>query len=128
MSDDLVKRPRDKVEASRIYDDDEELLDETANRIENLNYQIRIIQGAAAYAHKSYEQHLAVYRQKLDEKPPVWHDDIQSLQERDAIMTDRIEKLEVALRWIVEQERQTAHPTVCVIVKTARKALEGEDD
>jgi hypothetical protein len=40
----------------------------------------------------------------------------------------RIEKLEAALRWIVEQERQTAHPTVCAIVKTARKALEGKDD
>jgi hypothetical protein len=40
----------------------------------------------------------------------------------------RIEKLEVALRWIVGQERQTAHPTVCAIVKTARKALEGKDD
>jgi hypothetical protein len=40
----------------------------------------------------------------------------------------RIEKLEAALRWIVEQERQTAHPTVCAIVKTARKALEAEDD
>lgn len=38
---------------------------------------------------------------------------------------DRIEKLEAALRWIIEQERQTAHPTVCAIVKTARKALEG---
>lgn len=41
---------------------------------------------------------------------------------------DRIEKLETALRWIVEQERQTAHPTVCAIVKTARKALEGKDE
>jgi hypothetical protein len=41
---------------------------------------------------------------------------------------DRIEKLESALRWIIEQERQTAHPTVCAIVKTARKALEAEDD
>jgi len=36
MSDDLVKRLRDKVEASRIYDDDEELLDEAADRIEKL--------------------------------------------------------------------------------------------
>jgi hypothetical protein len=36
---------------------------------------------------------------------------------------DRIEKLEAALRWIVEQERQTAHPTVCAIIKTALKAL-----
>jgi hypothetical protein len=41
---------------------------------------------------------------------------------------DRIEKLEEALRWIVEQERQTAHPTVCAIVKTARKALEGNPE
>jgi hypothetical protein len=41
---------------------------------------------------------------------------------------DCIENLEAALRWIIEQERQTAHPTVCAIVKTARKALEGKDD
>ena len=31
-----MKRLRDKVEASRIYDDDEELLDEAADRIEKL--------------------------------------------------------------------------------------------
>ena len=37
---------------------------------------------------------------------------------------NRIEKLEAALRWIIEQERQTAHPTVCAIVKTARKTLD----
>ena len=46
MTDDLVKRLRDKVEASRIYDDDEELLDEAADRIENLtksNTNLRII-------------------------------------------------------------------------------------
>ena len=36
MSDDLVERLRGKVEASRIYDDDEELLDEAADRIEKL--------------------------------------------------------------------------------------------
>jgi hypothetical protein len=42
------------------------------------------------------------------------------------IRDDRIEKLEAALRWIVEQERQTAHPTVCAIVKIARKALNAE--
>ena len=40
------------------------------------------------------------------------------------IRDGRIEKLEAALRWIVEQEKQTAHPTVCAIVRTARKALE----
>ena len=39
---------------------------------------------------------------------------------------DRIEKLEEALRWIIEQERQTAHSTVCAIVKTARKALDAK--
>jgi hypothetical protein len=37
-----------------------------------------------------------------------------------------IEKLEAALRWIVEQEKQTAHPTVCAIVKIARNALNAE--
>jgi len=36
----------------------------------------------------------------------------------------KIARLEAALRWIVEQEKQTAHPTVCAIVETARKALE----
>tara|TARA_R110000822_G_scaffold143954_7_gene282510 strand:+ start:5345 stop:5620 length:276 start_codon:yes stop_codon:yes gene_type:complete len=36
MTDDLVKRLLDKIEASRIYDDDEELLDEAADRIEKL--------------------------------------------------------------------------------------------
>ena len=41
MSDDLVKRLRDKVEASRIYDDDEELLDEAADRIEKLEAALR---------------------------------------------------------------------------------------
>ena len=41
---------------------------------------------------------------------------------------DRIERLQAALRWIIEQEKQTAHPTVCAIVKAARKALEGKDD
>ena len=41
---------------------------------------------------------------------------------------DRIEKLEAALRWIVEQRKQTAHPTVCAIVEISRKALEGEND
>ena len=43
MSDDLVKRLRDKVEASRIYDDDEELLDEAADRIEKLEAALREI-------------------------------------------------------------------------------------
>jgi hypothetical protein len=42
------------------------------------------------------------------------------------IRDDRIEKLEAALRWIIEQERQTAHPTVCAIVENARKALNAE--
>jgi hypothetical protein len=43
-------------------------------------------------------------------------------------MRNRIEKLEAALQWISEQEEQTAHPTVCAIIKTARKALEGKDE
>ena len=41
---------------------------------------------------------------------------------------DRIEKLEAALREIVEQEPKTAHPVVCHIIAIARKALEGKDD
>ncbi len=41
MTDDLVKRLRDKVEASRIYDDDEEILDEAAHHIETLEYVMK---------------------------------------------------------------------------------------
>ena len=37
---DLVRRLRDKVEASRIYDDDEELLDEAADRIQKLEAEL----------------------------------------------------------------------------------------
>jgi hypothetical protein len=44
MTDDLVKRLRDKVAASRIYDDDEELLDEAADRIEQLEAALREIE------------------------------------------------------------------------------------
>ena len=53
MTDDLVKRLRDKVAASKIYDmawtsfDDEELLDEAADRIEKLEAALREI--AAGY-------------------------------------------------------------------------------
>ena len=96
-----------------------------ADHIEDLQFQIKVIQGAAALAQKSYEHHLAVYRKALDEKPPVWHDDIQSLQERDAIMTDRIETLEAALRDL------STDWDCCAVSKNmkliARKALEGED-
>ena len=47
---------------------------------------------------------------------------VTAIQVRDT----RIEKLEAALRWIVEQEKQTAHPTVCAIVENARKTLNAE--
>ena len=47
MSDDLVKRLRDKVEASKIYDDDEELLDEAADRIEKLEAALRSVIAVA---------------------------------------------------------------------------------
>jgi len=43
VTDDLVKRLRDTVEASRIYDDDEELLDAAADRIEKLEAALREI-------------------------------------------------------------------------------------
>jgi len=72
---DLVKRLRDLNAHMNTF-----ILDEAADRIEELNSQIRIIQSASKHAIKAYEQHLAVYRQKLEEKPPIWHDDIQSLQ------------------------------------------------
>lgn len=117
MTDDLVKRLR----AGYCSNND---TDEAADRIEDLEGQIRLVQSAARYATKSYEHHLAVYRKALDEKPPVWHDDIQSLQERDAIMTDRIEKLEAALREI-ENAYPPGYNHWAIII--ARKALEGKD-
>ena len=80
------------TENSRV----QKLLNEQNAEIDRLNFQIQFIRGAAAHAQKSYEQHLAVYRQKLEERPPTWHDDIQSLQERDSIMTNRIEQLEAS--------------------------------
>ena len=43
MTDDLMKRLRDKVEASKIYDDDEELLDEAADRITQLENALKEI-------------------------------------------------------------------------------------
>ena len=46
MTDNLVKRLRDMVEASKIYDDDEELLDEAADRIEKLEAALRWICGS----------------------------------------------------------------------------------
>ena len=107
--------------ASRV----QKLLNEQNAEIDRLNFQIQVIQGAAAHAQKSYAQHLAVYRQKLEEKPPIWHDDIQSLQERDAIMTDRIEKLEAALRYYAKEHENPFGGDDSLI---ARKALEGKDD
>ena len=44
MTYDLVKRLRDKVAVSKIYDDDEELLDEAADRIEELEAALRKIE------------------------------------------------------------------------------------
>ena len=58
MSDDLVKRLRDKVEASRIYDDDEELLDEAADRIEKLEAALREI-AAPDWDGESYPDEIA---------------------------------------------------------------------
>ena len=46
---------------------------------------------------------------------------------RIAKYADRIKELEAALREIVEQERQTAHPVVVHIIAIAREALEGKD-
>ena len=120
MSDDLVERLNNL--AAVEGEPTASALKEAADHIETLGGQIRIIQSAAKYALKSYKEHLAVYRQKLDEKPPIWHDDIQSLQERDAIMTDRIEKLEAALRKIAAHYRYNEE-----MARIARKALEGKD-
>ena len=41
MTDDIVARLREKVEASKIYDDDEELLDEAADEIAELRAVLR---------------------------------------------------------------------------------------
>lgn len=79
MTDDLVKRLRDKVAASRIYDDDEELLDEAADRIEAQDkhnkeleaalHEIAVThisdQPAAAYGDReywAYQQHAELRR------------------------------------------------------------------
>jgi len=56
MSDDLVKRLRDKVEASRIYDDDEELLDEAADRIEKLETALRRLIDYGMVSHQDLER------------------------------------------------------------------------
>jgi hypothetical protein len=71
--------------------------------------------------------------------PAEYWDEIQSLQERDALMTDRIEKLEAALREIAEGYATewslntfTTMLDVAQIlsekIHIARKALEGKDD
>jgi hypothetical protein len=127
MSDDLVRRLNDL--AAVEGEPTASALKEAADRIENLNYQIRVIQNAAKYATKVYAQQIAVYRQKLEEKPPIWHDDIQSLQERDAIMTDRIEKLEAALRLCAcDCDVDCSKNAPSCESWIARKALEGKDD
>jgi len=131
MNDDLVERLRYQADEARrnypeVFRVSEEIAYEAADCIEGLQGQIRVIQSAAKYALKSYKEHLAVYRQKLDEKPPVWHDDVQSLQERDAIMTNRIEKLETALRVALPVLKATAPDDLAVIV--VRQALEGKND
>ena len=58
-----------------------------------------------------------------------WYSDGQRDAWRRALKpaADRIEKLEAALREIIEQERQTAHPVVVHMIAVARKALEGKD-
>jgi len=43
-------------------------------------------------------------------------------------LAEYVDELEAALREIVEQERQTAHPVVVHIIAIARKALEEKDE
>ena len=127
MTDDLVKELRFW---NGGYKSDEKMK-RAAELIEALEGQIRIIQSASKHAMKSYQEHLAVYRQKLEEKPPIWYDDIQSLRERDSIMTDRIEKLEAALREIramhykdgIDDLEERDDRTYCIVCD----ALEGKD-
>ena len=126
MTDDLVKELRWYNSSS----DASKKMHRAADCIEDLQAQIRIIQSAAKHATKAYKEHLAIYRQKLEEKPPVWHDDIQSLQERDAIMTDRIEKLEAALQWYAEHCQKGGDEIEGPFGdygQRASKALEGKD-
>ena len=44
MTDDILTRLRNKVEASKIYDDDEELLDEASDEIERLRKRIAVME------------------------------------------------------------------------------------
>ena len=118
MADDLIETLREEALYGNTHSG------QILELIEGLQGQIRVIQSAAKYATKAYEQQIAVLRQKLEEKPPVWHDDIQSLQERDAIMTDRIEKLEAALREIDEWAEEQCYVG---LRKLIRIALEGKD-
>jgi DNA-binding ferritin-like protein len=106
MTDDLVKRLRNKVEASRIYDDDEELLDEAADRIEKLEVEL-----VRTFKHMMDDTNL------FDEA------------------SDRIEKLEAVLkddaRWLATYhqwcEMNGCAPSSSDLI-AARKELEGKDD
>ena len=98
---DLAHRLRESAKAT-FYDPLKSELNEAASHIEKLEEEVGVLIAASI---------------RLSSRIDLDSDHY----------ADRIEKLEVALRWIVEQERQTAHPTVCAIVKTARKALEGKD-
>jgi hypothetical protein len=106
---DLVKRLRDKVEASRIYDDDEELLDEAADCIEKLEDTIEVMQ-----------HQLKELQWSFDCKDDLHKQDYERMKK----YLDRIEKLEAALREIAAPDWDgESYPD-----EIARKALEGKDD
>jgi hypothetical protein len=119
MSDDLVKRLRDLS-----YNQGHDLPDIAAARIEKLEAEVeRLVKSRNKWG-KLYNQTLEKLRLSVMSDSEY----VKIIDEKCAEQADRIEQLQAALRWIVEQEKQTAHPTVCAIVETARKALEGKDD
>jgi len=105
--------------------------DAAAARIEKLEAEnaelqskITTVRLAAKYAAKIRDARI----EQLDASSEGWKEIADEYFDAICERNTRIEKLEAALRWIVEQEKQTAHPTVCEIVKVARKTLEGKDD
>ncbi len=42
-------------------------------------------------------------------------------------LNERIHELEETLEWVIEQRKQTAHPTVVEIINHCQQALEGKN-
>ena len=98
------------------------VLGERDARIEKLEAEVeRLVKSRNKWG-KLYNQTLEKLRLSVMSDSEY----VKIIDEKCAEQASRIEKLEAALRWIIEQEKQTAHPTVCAIVKTACTALNAE--